>query len=385
MVRRSILAAGVAAMALATPAAANRLVLDIQGISPNRVIIYADEYASDRTPVGDQGPVRIKEIELVTVYEAANQPYWTETDIQFQCPNPVFALMSGKKKKLDEKWVLPAATSAQFRLVNGRTRSKQKDDSDALQPTEWQSTSSYPLMRAYRLACQEVELNHAIIASAKDGMIVQALVTKNLAALGVDGVMMAPIGYDWREAAEFTWAHFWNDVPKPPVKASRKLTPAEQAEFEARIRSFETALPAARRQAEGIINDYQAEAAFVTKAAELRGKRKLSRSEQILLNVWLYKTEQEVVAANGPPAVDNAGGIRFLSYGRAYDNRVMWQNVRSGGTMVTGGYDHCNVRYVLIPDNSNMLRVADVTVSRDRDGGIAGTNACAEIMNVPGG
>ena len=385
MVRTSILAAGVAAIAFATPAAANRLVLDIQGMSPNRVIVYADEYASDRTPIGDQGPISIKEIELVTVYEAADKPYWTETDIQFQCPNPVFAANSGKRKKANEKWVLPPATSAQLRLVNGRTRSKQKGDSDPLQPTDWQSTSSYPMMRAYRLACQEVELNHAIVASAKDGMIVQSLVTKNLAALGVDGVMMAPIGYDWREAAEFTWAHFWNDVPKPSIMASRKLTPAEQAEFEARIRSFETALPAARQKAEGIINDFQAESAFVTKAAELRGKRKLSRSEQILLNIWLYKTEQEVVASNGPPSVDNAGGIRFLSYGRAYDNRVMWQNVRSGGTMVTGGYDHCNVRYVLIPDDKGMLRVADVTVSRDRDGGLAGTNACADIMNVPGG
>lgn len=381
--RISILMAGAAALALPIPAAANRLILDVQGESPNRVIVYSDEYSSDRTPIGDQGPVKIKEIELITVHEAANKPYWTETDIQFQCPNPLFG--AAGKKKAGETWVLPAATSVQYRLVNGRTRSKQKDDSDALQPTDWQSTSSYPMLRAYRLACQEYELSRAIHDSAKDGMIVQELVTRNLAALGVDNVMMAPIGYEWKEAAEFTWAHFWNDVPKPAIMASRKLTPAEQAAFEARVRGFETALPAARQQAQGIIDDFQGESAFVSRAAALRGKRKLSRSESLLLNVWLYKTEQQVVAANGPPAVDSAGGLRFLSYGRAYDNRVLWQNIGNGATMTTGGYDSCNVRYVLTPDDKGVQRVADVTVSRDRGGVSSGTNACADIMTVPGG
>lgn len=385
MVRKSILAAGVAALGVATPAAANRLVLDLQGVSPNRVIVYADTYSSNRTPVGEMGPIDIKEIELVTVYEAADKPYWTETDIQFQCPNPYSAAHGRKRVKPGDKWVLPAATSVQFRLANGRTRSKQKDDSDALQPTDWQSTSSYPMLRAYRLACQEAELSQAIAASGKDGKVVQDLVSRNLAALGVEGVLMTPVGYNWAEAAEFSWTHFWKDAKKPPVMASRKLTPAEQAEFEARMRSFETALPVARQRAMGIIDNFQSESAFVAKAAELRGKRKLSRSESLLLGVWMSKTEQDVVAANGPPAVDNAGGLRFLSYGRSYDNRVLWQNVVSGGTRVTGGYDSCNVRYVLLPDDKGVPRVADVTVSRDRDGAIAGTNACADIMNVPGG
>lgn len=379
--RISILAAGVAAIAFTVPASANRLILDMQGTSPNRVIIYSDEYSSNRTPVGDQGPVQIKEIELITVHEAADKPYWTETDVQFQCPNPLFGPQLGKKKN----WVLPRATSVQFRLVNGRTRSKQKDDSDALQPTDWQSTSSYPMLRAYRLACQEYELSQAINASAKDGMIVQELVTKNIAALGVNDVMMAPIGYDWKEAAEFTWAKLWNDVPKPAIMASRKLTPAEQAAFEARVRNFETMLPAARQQAQGIIDDFQGESAFVTKAAGIRGKRKLSRSESLLLNVWLYKTEDAVVAANGPPAAQNAGGLRFLSYGRAYDNRVLWQNIGNGATMVTGGYDSCNVRYVLTADDKGVQRVADVTVSRDQGGVSSGSNSCADIMTVPGG
>jgi len=123
---------------------------------------------------------------------------------------------------------------------------------------------------------------------------------------------------------------------------------------------------------------------FTEAAARYRGKRHVSRTEANLLRVWLSKTEQDVVAANGAPVVRQAGIARTLSYGQTFDNQVMWQNVASGATFTSGGYKSCNVRYVLIPDNGGVFRVADVNVFGGTGGDARGmSNPCTDILNVP--
>lgn len=50
-----------------------------------------------------------------------------------------------------------------------------------------------------------------------------------------------------------------------------------------------------------------------------------------------------------------------------------------------GGWQYCNVRYVLMPDESdNVYKVADVRVTADSAGDTRGMHACAGIMNAPG-
>jgi hypothetical protein len=211
------------------------------------------------------------------------------------------------------------------------------------------------MKRAWRVACDSNTIMTAKAASAgADRVIDRNLFRQKMATIGLNDAELTPDGMSPHFLAEFTWTNLWNDVRKPAINSSRKLTPAEQQAFNAQVAAFQKSINDAQALVGGRLKEMQTRTDFTAAAAKYRGNRRLSRSESILLQVWLGKTEQDVVAANGNPSIRQAGA-RFLSYGQAFNNQVLWQNVVTGATMTGGGYDTCNVTFALIPDSAGTL------------------------------
>lgn len=378
---------GVLAIAAAAPATANNLLIDGQGSTPDRVVIYVNDVTTDSTPITLEtinNATRIRQIDLTMIYEAVAKPYWVENQFQFKCPNPAYRQKLSGKVKAGKSWVLPDQDEVEFRLAGGAVSPKQQVEVNNLTPTDWQTSSSYTMKRAWRIACGGEAIMAAKIASAgADRVIDRELFTQKLAAIGLKDVTLVPDGLTALSLAEFTWTNLWKDVPKPSINYGRKLTPAEQQAFTAKLAQMRKNVDDAQTIVTGRITEMKTELDFVPLAAKYRGKRRLSASESILLQVWLGKSEEDVVSANGNPSVRQAGA-RLLSYGQAFNNQILWQNVVTGATMTGGGYDACNVTYALIRDSAGTFRVADVSVFHNKDGDTRGiSNACTDIMIVP--
>ncbi len=386
-ITKLVIGAGI--MAVATQVGASEFLIDMQGAAGNRVNVYANDAVIDRTPINDvlnPGPNWIRQIDLTMVYEAVDQPLWLEYKLQFKCPKPSKRGRGAPKQKTESTGMLDTPDSVEFRVASGTKSMKQDPAIIDLQPTDWQSTTSYTMRQAWNVAC-----NNDSIVSAKEAVSVNRVfqadaLRPKLAALGLNGLELVPDGLSMSLLADFTWEKLWADVPKPAINNGRKLTPEESAAHKAKLAQMQQQVTEAQGRVQGSLATMKTDLDFTQAAAEYRGKRRLSRSESILIQVWTGKTEQEVVAANGNPAVRQAGIARTLSYGQTFDNRVMWQNLATGATYNGGGYKSCNVRYVLIPDSAGMLRVADVNVFGEASGDTRKIrDACNDILNVPNG
>ncbi|AKC79143.1 hypothetical protein XB05_10605 [Xanthomonas arboricola] len=381
---------GAGLMAIATQVGASEFLIDMQGAAGKRVNVYASDAIMDHTPINDDlanpDSNRVIQIDLTMVYEAVDQPLWLEYQLQFKCPKSIRRGRGAPKHKADSTGILDTPDSVEFRVASGAKTMKQDPAIIDLQPTDWQSTTSYTMRQAWNVACNSASIGDAKQAAAVDRVVKSDTLRAKLADIGLNGLELVPAGLSMSSLADFTWETLWSDVPKPAINRGRKLTPAESAALTAKLAQMQQQVTEAQGRVQGNLAAMKADMDFTQIAAEYRGKRRLSRSESLLIQVWLGKTEQEVVAANGNPAVRQAGIARTLSYGQAFDNRVMWQNLVTGATYTGGGYKSCNVRYALIPDSAGMLRVADVNIFVDSSGDTSGMGrACADILNVPNG
>ncbi len=381
---------GVGIMAITTQVGATKFLIDMQGAAGNRVNVYASDAIMDYTPINDElanpDSNRISQIDLTMVYEAVNQPLWLEYQLQFKCPKSIRRGRGAPKHKADSTGILDTPDSVEFRVASGAKTMKQDPAIIDLQPTDWQSTTSYTMRQAWNVACNSASIGDAKQAAAVDRVVKSDTLRAKLAAIGLNGLELVPDGLSMSSLADFTWETLWSDVPKPAINGGRKLTPAESAALNAKLAQMQQQVTEAQGEVQDKLATMDANLDFIRTAAEYRGKRRLTRSESLLIQVWAGKTEQEVVAANGNPAIRQAGIARTLSYGQAFDNRVMWQNLVTGATYNGGGYKSCNVRYVLIPDSAGMLRVADVNIFVQTSGDTSGIGrACTDILNVPNG
>lgn len=386
-ITKLVIGAGI--MAIAAHVGASEFLIDMQGAAGKRVNVYANDAATDHTPVDDvtnPGPNRIRQIDLTMVYEAIDQPLWLEYQLQFKCPKPSKRGRGAPKHKADSTGMLDTPDSVEFRVASGTKSMKQDPAIIDLQPTDWQSASSHTMRQAWNVACNSDSIIGAKETASVNRVVKAEALRPKLAALGLNGLELVPDGLSMSSLADFTWEKLWSDVPKPAINNGRKLTPAESAAHKEKLAQMQQQVTEAQGRVQGSLATMKADLDFTQAAAEYRGTRRLSRSESILIQVWTGKTEQEVVAANGNAAVRQAGIARTLSYGQSFDNRVMWQNLATGATYGGGGYKSCNVRYVLIPDGAGMLRVADVNVFGEASGDTRKIrDACADILNVPNG
>lgn len=385
------------AAVLPCAAHAERLFLDNQGNSPNRIAYFSDDFATDTTILGGDvsGPTLHKRIEVTMVFEAKDQPYWTTMDLEFKCPNPNHKMYMPKKKKGAEtaEWVLPAADTVEFRMVSGQTRLKTKVERKTLTPTDWQSTGSYAMKRVYRVACNADAISRAKNSSpAADGKTVDMAVLRGkMEGLGLQSAAYIPSGTFGDSLGEFTWATLWKDARMPAIDNGRPLTAEEKKALDAKMAQLKIQMDADRAKVQGDLEQMKAGFEFTAAAAKFRGNRKWSQTERVMNSVWQGKTEADVVAAVGPPAVADAGGVRFLSYGQEFDRRYVMQNMMTGYMWTEGMYSSCNIRFALIPDHKNVLRVADVVVTAQttiadstvKSRGSSERALCSELLEVP--
>ena len=383
---RAVVMLGAALMAAAPAMAVDKMVVDIQGISPNRVIIYLDDHSTEKTPVGADmfGPVSIRQIDLTMVYEAPGQPYWTETALQLKCPNPSYGAKLPRKGKADAAWVLPDTDSVEFRMESGHKRMKNSPVIEALAGSGWQTASNYLMQQVYRVACNDIAISEAKQTAVIPGdRLDPDKLRQSMRALGLDTAEFLPAeGLSMNVLASYTWEHFWKDAPKPALNNGRKLTPQEAAALEKQLED-QIAMLEKQRDAVGTrLKKMDDENHFIGEAAKLRGGRRVNSTEQTMISVWLGKNEGDVVAAMGAPNVSEAGGLRFLTYAREYDGRYALG--RQGGEVVStqGLYESCRAQFVLKPDSGGALRVADVVVDEQRSGP-GRAYVCSELLNAP--
>lgn len=378
---------GTALMAASPALAVDKMVVDIQGISPKRVIVYLDDHSTEKTAVGADllGPTSIREIKLTMVYEAPDQPYWTETRLQFKCPNPGYGRKLPRKGKADEAWVLPDTDSVEFRMEGGHKRMKTSPEIETLTGSGWQTASNYLMQQVYRVACNDIAISQAKQAAIIPGDKLDPVKLRaSMRALGLDTAEFLPAeGLSMNMLASYTWEHFWKDAPKPALNNGRKLTPQEAAALEKQLEDQIAMLEKQRDVVGARLQKMDAENRFIGEAAKLRSGRKVSSTEQSLISVWLGKNEGDVVAAMGAPNVSEAGVLRFLTYFREYDGR--YALVRPGGEVVStqGLYESCRAQFVLKPDGAGgAMRVADVVVDEQRSGP-GRAYVCSEVLNAP--
>ncbi|MEI2456442.1 hypothetical protein [Lysobacter firmicutimachus] len=370
--------------ATAAPAmATDKMVIDASGTSPDRILTYVNDYSTDKSGIGD-GSGGIREIVLTMVYEAAKQPYWTETVLQFKCPGAAGVGKASRKPAGQSSPALPDADSAEFRMVGGHKRMKDSPEIQSLTGSGWQSASNYLMLKVYRVACSDAAIRDAKQAAAMpNGKMDPTALRQSMRELGFDTAEFLPTeGLSMNVLASYTWEHFWKGAPKPALNNGRQLTAKEAAAFEKRLQDQIALLEQQRDDVGARIKKVDEENRFVQEAAKLRGGRRVSATEQTMISVWLGKNESDVVTAMGAPAVSEAGGMRYLTYAREYDNRFAL--VTAGGDHIStqGLYESCQAQFVLKPDASGAMRVADVVVEENRSGP-GRAYVCSGLLNAP--
>lgn len=391
--RTKFILAGVIASCVVTSAEADRFIVDVQGTSPDRIVTVSSDFSSMSTPVGDMmfGPIGYQTLEVTMVYEGRDQPYWTKMELEFKCPNPNHKDNMPKKRKgaTQTASLLPETDMVEFRMKQGETRAKSNVNATPLQPTEWQSADTYLMKRLYRVACGSDLIQSTKRASVSaDGQSYDlAAIRKNYAAIGLNDAEYIPQGTFGDYMAEFVWDEMWKGATKPPIDNgpvdNRPITAEQRAETDRKLAELQAQLNQQRDYVMGKALQMKAENDFIGTAAKYRNNRKWSKTEQMMAQVWLTRTEAEVVAAIGRPVVTDAGGVRFLGYGQEYDARYIVRRVASGQEWVEGVYQTCDLEFALIPDSSNVLRVADVVVKARSNAGGNTLAICRGLLDVP--
>jgi len=368
--------------------AAYILLLDRQGGSPNRVTIYTDPFVMDRTPItmdlDDIEP--IKQINMTMVFEAVDQPHWTQMVLQFRCPKYSIEYRKPKKKSAAAPPTVAAPSVVAFRMESGSTRPKNSPGIAQLNPTGWQTSTSQTMRRAYLLACNGVAVDRIVTTSYDAaGEFDPAQFDDRMAQVGLDGTALLPGRLFLGSLAQFTWVKIWPDVQMPPINDGRPMTPEEIAEFDSWLAKTQADLGRKKVEVMASLERMDQEFKFRDESARLRGGRKTSATEAQMLMAWQGKAERDVVVAMGAPQMTEAGGVRFLAYGQDYDSRYLVQRVVSGQSWVEGVYKSCNVQFVLIPDAQAQFRVADVVISKFRSGDGWAPDLCGEMVRAPRG
>ncbi|OYW39271.1 MAG: hypothetical protein B7Z35_04880 [Hydrogenophilales bacterium 12-61-10] len=357
----------------------------MQGEPGNRQAFFANTLVDDRTPLSMlMGPIEIKQLDVTVIYENAQQPEWAEMRLQFECASKVDF---GKGIPKQPAWTDPV----KMRLGEGGTILRRSDLKIESTPAgAWQMASSPVLLKAHKLACNRDEVNAAVNAAvrASGKTLDSTAFNTELRKIGLTEDMTL-INGSAPQYLELAWSVLWagSKRPDPSGKWAKKATPEEKAAAMAKIAEAKTQLAELTKKTkqayEPKIQAAEIKFDFDKVAAKLRNGRKLNRTESQMLMVWQGKLEEEVASIVGRPSLTTTGNVRFLSYGKDYDTRAVYDY--KGGTYVTHGiYWSCDVQFVTTPDRQGAFRVADVRISVDSNMGMSAKGACEGLLHVPG-
>ena len=366
-----------------TQAFAQSALIHIQGEEGSREAYFADfGVVLDRTPMDKiLGPMNVKQLDTTIVYESPDKPEFSELRLQFECV---------VKYAYDGKHIPPQSAfdaPVNVRIGEGSWKFRREDlKSEDLPAGEWRASSSPVLLKLHKVACNEDVMRTAIIKAAKRNNDMD-IFKNEIATIGLPKDLQLVGQGTSSDHMDFAWAVLWSGAkrPDPTGKWSRRPTKKEREEYQAKMaqlkKQYDQLVTGIKPTLEANIKQMDSEFAFHAIAADIRGGRKVSPNETHMLAVWEGKTEQDVAVKMGAPVVSSAGNLHFLSYGQEFDNRVVVGNRYA--VWEEGVYEHCNVQYVLHPDDKNVFRVADVRIwtSSTQLGKVR--FACDGLLDVP--
>lgn len=367
-----------------TPAAAQGYFFHMQGPVGDREAYFADTIVLDRTPQAMMlGPKEVRQLDVTVVYENAQKPEYAEMRLQFQCA-----------VKYDNGSGIPRPPSPNepvtMRLGEGSSYLRRIDSQNVdTPPTAWRTISTPVLLKAHKIACNGDDLRKAMRDSYDGRHFSQARFNEKARALGVSDTVTIVPDYLGSLVLEFVWKRLWPEAEHPdpsgrwatPVTAERRAEAlAQVAQMRQQVEALNTRTVAAYQPR---IQSAETRADFDRKATELRaGQRSMSRSETRLIALWQGKTEPEVIAVMGRPSVVERADLRFLDYERSFDNSVTTVEA-SGETWHEGVWNSCDLSFILMPDNENVMRVADLRIETDGSNVGIRSQACGNLLKPP--
>ena len=362
---------------------AQSALVHIQGEEGSREAYFADfGVVLDRTPMDKiLGPMTVKQLDTTIVYESADKTEFSELRLQFECV--VKHAYDGKTIPKQPAFDAPV----KVRVGEGSWKLRREDiKSEDLPAGDWRTSSSPVLLKLHKIACNEDVMRTAIIKAAKRNNDMD-IFKNEIATIGLPKDLQLVGQGTSSDHMAFAWEVLWSGAkrPDPTGKWSRRPTKQEQEAYQAKMaqlkKQFDQVAAGIKPQLEANIKQLDAEFTFREIAADIRGGRKLSRNEGLMLSVWEGKTESDVATKMGAPVVSYAGDLHFLSYGQEFDNRVVVGNKYA--VWEEGVYEHCNVQYVLHADEKQVFRVADVRIwtSSTQLGQVR--FACDGLLDVP--
>jgi hypothetical protein len=367
-------------------------ILQLQGDKGDREAFFADvRVIFDRTPMEQMlGPISVKQIDVTAVYENAAKPEWVTMRLQFECPSP-FVEAKGKKLKPTN-----ATDPVRFRIGPGSYLVRRADlKHEEMPESAWNESSAPMLMRAARIACNDIEFDEALRATVntKSKTFDEAAFGERIAPLGLPADLMMIGAGAADEFLDFAWSALWWETVlegKRPDPSGKWSTLASAADKEAAIQKLEElrkqnepALLAAKKSVEANLGQMDAEFEFQDRAAALRKGRKHSKFEAHLIHTWVGLPEDAVVSKMGNPLLNEAGKQRFLRYTKVFDNTAQVVNLASGATWEEGNYSECNVEFVTTPDSKGEWRVADARVWTRENAMGSGMAWCYGLVKAP--
>lgn len=362
-------ALALAAGAAAPPGFGQSALVHVQGEPGSREAYYANfAVVQDRTPADKLlGPTRVRQLETVVVYESADKPEFGALRLQFECV--VKYPFDGKAVPRQPAFDAPVAV----RVGEGSWALRREDlKSEALDAGPWRTSASPVLQKLHKVACHEDVLRGAMVKASKGakgatGTPDLAVFRDELRKVGLPPDLQLVGQQTAPEFLDFSWWVLWSGAkrPDPSGRWSSRPTKQELAQAQAQMAQIQRQVDQLAGQVKPALerNLRQMDAQFAQQqaAADIRKGRAMSRNERLMLTAWEGRPESEVAATMGAPIVSEAGGLRFLSYGREFDNRVVVGN-RRGAVWEEGLYEHCNVQFVLHAHDGQVARVADVRI-----------------------
>lgn len=377
-------AASLTAAALSTQAFAFGALVQYEGEVDDRVLYVADlRYMLNKTPpamVG--GDLEIREIPVTAVYENASKPEFVHMKLQFQCaveyrPNKAnFKLPESKNFFRASKAFRIGAGSYQLRRADLKT--------EPVAESDWKTSGAPMLVKAGIIACNHIEIDHALHAAIKGKTFDFEDFGKRIAGyLGLP-MDMPVIGASLpSEVLEFAWDKLWwskvldGKRPDPSGKWAQPLAEADkqaaiatlrkkQQDLESGTASMQASLLASLQKTNGEI---KADLEAAKNADKHPDGSKMNKYEAKLAAVFRGQPEEKVVEIMGNPEFNQAAGMRFLRYTEYWERAGVTvygsQGVVGGDA---GGFAKCFAEFRVRQDANGQWRVDDVLVRGDYQG-----------------
>ncbi len=402
-------------MAFANSASAGWVLFHQQGKVGQREAWYAEiTRVSDRTEVenmlGKNGEVMaktsIKELPLIVIYESINAPEWNELKVQFECLNKYRVLTYSEAQQAakiarqegkpfsssvivdgwndPQKWKNPvnmrvAARSYTVPRIDLSNR--------PIPQTQWTLDSSAAMIKAQKFACQEEDVRSTLRDSTAKGQFNTEIFNSGLQKIGLQEAIHPLESTTVIDLLNLSWDVLWKGSKRadPSGLWVKKLSPEEKARYEAQYAAIEKQMQkqvaAAQGFAQPIIEQHQEEQDFLEIVRKVRGNRQVTQEESTLLSVWQGKPEEQVGTSMGAPQVSETGGLRFLNYQSAFDNRSALVSAASGRVLSTqGASGSCRISFITALDRKKTWRVADIRI--DSQGEVGG-GVCRNLWRTP--